>query len=36
VEKLLDWLSKIIETFVDRYFEEKAVPKYLSGLKKPN
>ena len=32
----MDWLSKIIEKFVDRYFEPKAVPKYLSGIKKPN
>ena len=29
----MDWLSKIIEKFVDRYFEQKAVPKYLSGIK---
>ena len=28
----MDWLSKIIEKFVDRYFEQKAVPKYLSGI----
>lgn len=27
----MDWLSKIIEKFVDRYFEQKPVPKYLSG-----
>ena len=27
----MDWLSKIIEQFVVRYFEQKAVPKYLSG-----
>ena len=27
----MDWLSKIIEQFVDTYFEQKAVPKYLSG-----
>ena len=33
-KKILDWLSKIIEKFVDRYFEQKAVPKYLSGIKK--
>ena len=30
----MDWLSKIIEKFVDRYFEQKAVPKYLSGKRK--
>ena len=35
-EKIVDWLSKIIEKFVNRYFEQKAVPKYLSGIKKPN
>ena len=35
-EKIVDWLSKIVEKFVDRYFEQKAVPKYLSGIKKPN
>ena len=29
----MDWLSKIIEKFEDRYFEQKAVPKYLSGIK---
>ena len=34
-KKIVDWLSKIIEKFVDRYFEQKAVPKYLSGIKKP-
>jgi len=27
----MDWLSKIIEKFVNRYIEQKAVPKYLSG-----
>ena len=32
----MDWISKVIEKFVDRYFEQKAVPKYLSGIKKPN
>ena len=30
----MDLLSKIIEKFVDRYFKQKAVPKYLSGIKK--
>lgn len=30
----MDWISKVIEKFVDRYFEQKAVPKYLSGIKK--
>ena len=30
----MDWLSKIIEKFVDRIFEQKAVPKYLSGKRK--
>jgi len=30
----VDWISKVIEKFVDRYFEQKAVPKYLSGIKK--
>ena len=30
-KKIVDWLSKIIEQFVDTYFEQKAVPKYLSG-----
>ena len=30
----MDWISKVIEKFVDRYFEHKAVPKYLSGIKK--
>ena len=30
----MDWLSKIIEKFVDRNFEQKAVPKYLSGKRK--
>ena len=35
-KKIVDWLSKIIEKFVNRYFEQKAVPKYLSGIKKPN
>ena len=30
-KKIVDWLSKIIEQLVDRYFEQKAVPKYLSG-----
>jgi len=30
----MDWLSKIIEKFVDRYFEQKPVPKYLAGIKK--
>ena len=30
----MDWLSKIIQKFVDKYFEQKAVPKYLSGIKK--
>ena len=29
----MDWLSKIIEKFVDTYFEQKAVPKYLSDIK---
>ena len=29
----MDWLSKIIEKFVDRYSEQKAFPKYLSGIK---
>ena len=33
-KKILDWLSKIIEKFVDTYFGQKAVPKYLSGIKK--
>ena len=33
-KKILDWLSKIIEKFVDTYFEQKAVPKYLSGKRK--
>ncbi len=32
----MNWLSKIIEKFVDTYFEQKAVPKYLSGIKKPS
>ena len=32
----MDWLSKILEKFVDRYFKQKVVPKYLSGIKKPN
>lgn len=27
----MDWLSKIIEKFVDKYFEPKPVPQYLSG-----
>tara|TARA_Y100001968_G_C18775570_1_gene444211 strand:+ start:40 stop:171 length:132 start_codon:yes stop_codon:yes gene_type:complete len=35
-KKIVDWLSKIIEMFVYRYFEQKAVPKYLSGIKKHN
>ncbi len=35
-KKIVDWLSKIIENFVNKYFEQKAVPKYLSGIKKPN
>jgi len=35
-KKILDWLSKIIEKLVDRFFEQKAVPKYLSGIKKHN
>ena len=30
----VDWLSKIIEKFINTYFEQKAVPKYLSGIKK--
>ena len=30
----MDWLSKIIEKFVDRNFEQKAVPKYLSAKRK--
>jgi len=30
----VDWLLKIIEKFVNRYFEQKAVPKYLSGKRK--
>ena len=30
-EKIVGWLSKIIEQFVDTYFEQKAIPKYLSG-----
>ncbi len=30
----MNWLSKIIEKFVDTYFEQKAFPKYLSGIKK--
>ena len=30
----MDWLSKIIEKFVDRSFGQKAVPKYLSGKRK--
>ena len=30
----MDWLSKIVEKFVDRYFEQKAVPKYLTDIKK--
>ena len=30
----MDWISKVIEKFVDRYYEQKAVPKYLSGIKK--
>ena len=30
----MDWISKVIEKFVDRYFEQKRVPKYLSGIKK--
>ena len=29
----MDWLSKIIEKFVNRFFEQKPVPKYLSGIK---
>ena len=33
-KKIVDWLSKIIEKFVDKYFEQKPVPKYLSGIKK--
>ena len=33
-KKIVDWISKVIEKFVDRYFEQKAVPKYLSGIKK--
>jgi hypothetical protein len=35
-KRIVDWLSKIIEKFVDRYVEQKVVPKYLSGIKKPN
>jgi len=35
-KKIVDWISKIIEEFVDRYLEQKAVPKYLSGIKKSN
>ena len=31
--KTIDWLSKIIEKFIDTYFEQKAVQKYLSGIK---
>ena len=27
----MEWLSKIIEKFVDKYFEPKPVPQYLSG-----
>ena len=27
----MDWFSQIIEKFVDRNFQQKAVPKYLSG-----
>ena len=27
----MDWLLKIIEQFADTYFEQKTVPKYLSG-----
>tara|TARA_Y200000002_G_C22341329_1_gene521040 strand:- start:485 stop:586 length:102 start_codon:yes stop_codon:yes gene_type:complete len=27
----MDWLSKIIEKFVDKYFEPKPVPQYLAG-----
>jgi len=30
----VDWISKVIEKFVDRYFKQKGVPKYLSGIKK--
>ncbi len=29
----MDWISKIIEKFVDRYFEQKAVLKYLTDTK---
>ena len=35
-KKIVDWISKIIEKFVDRYFEQKPVPKYLTGIKKPS
>jgi hypothetical protein len=35
-KRIVDWLSKIIEKFVDRYVEQKVVPKYLSGIKKTN
>ena len=35
-KKIVDWISKIIEKFVDRYFEQKPVPKYLRGIKKPS
>ena len=35
-KKIVDWLSKIIEKFINRNFEQKAVPKYLSGIEKPN
>ena len=30
-KKIVDRISKIIKQFVDTYFEQKAVPKYLSG-----
>jgi len=35
-KRIVDWLSKIIEKFLDRYVGQKVVPKYLSGIKKPN
>jgi len=35
-KKIVDWLSKIIEKFIDRNFKQKAIPKYLSGIKNPN
>ena len=31
LKKQMDWLTTVIENFINKYFEPKSVPKYLTG-----